>query len=105
MVEASILAGNAELTRQAAELLDTSTLLQVTLDMQRGSLTLLTDSASVRMATADTAGAREILSMVGLEPVTLLCKEVSGKLVVVARSTTWSYRVVGILSSFEGVSS
>lgn len=105
LAEQAFIAENLAATRAAAEALDGAVLREASLDKARGSLWLKTDTAVVQMSTRDVADATEILSMLTLEQVKLLGREREGRLVVLARSATWSYRVSGLVASSQDVAS
>jgi hypothetical protein len=100
-IEEEFLLQNVEMTRAAAELLHRSHLLEAEFDEERGSLRIVCENGSVVVATPRGAAAGHVVAMVALEPVTLSAFEVNNKISVVARSTSWSYRVVGSVAACE----
>ena len=100
-VEEEFLLQNVEMTRAAAGLLHRSQLLEAEFDEERGCLRIVCENGSVVVATPRGAGAGHVVAMAALEPVTLSAFEVNNKISVVARSTSWSYRVVGAVAACE----
>ena len=100
-VEEEFLLENIDKTRAAAELLHRTELLEAEFDEERGSLRVVCGNGSVVVATPRDAGAVHVVSMLALEPVTLSAFEVGNKISLVARSASWSYRVVGAVAACE----
>lgn len=102
-VENEFLQQRADTTKAAVSVLNNVTLREASLDEIRGSLRLRTEHGAVVIATDCTAEAREILSMLALEQVSVIAGERGGRIRVVARSASWSYGLTGIVSLCDEV--